>query len=241
MKVIGFANKYYTLWEVNINVIEYENYKTEIYNNIYIKNISIDKDKAFAKYPTVVFDENLHGRTNDFIYNKTIWKNIDTFRFGALCDTKIEDCTDFIYLETYYNNIAWDDHHEYIKDFLISSGYVFRNGELLSPRYIKRQHDIADNQKYVRDCIDNHKSISFIATTNVNDNGDIYDKDAAITYVFQKVSLQSYNGYQYYLPMLNDKAKRIKNKTIEITDYMVEETEYNELIIHIKNFKINKN
>ena len=43
MKVIGFANKYYTLWDVVIETVTHENYKDEIHHNSYIKNISFDE------------------------------------------------------------------------------------------------------------------------------------------------------------------------------------------------------
>lgn len=241
MKVIGFANKYYTLWEVNVTVTEYENYSSKTYHNTYIKNISIDKNKVIEKYPTISFDENLKGKTHDFDYKNVEWKNIDTFRFGNLEGTKIELSTDFQYIALYYSALNDGDHRDYVLNYLLSAGgYVLRNNELLSPAFIAREQEIVNKQKEIRMLIDNHKSILFKSQTNVNDHCEIYDGTAAITYVFQKVSLQSYNGYQYYLPVLNGVAKRIKNKVVEITDYMVEETEYNQLIIHIKNFKINK-
>ena len=242
MKVIGFANKYYTLWDVVIETITHENYKDEIHHNSYIKNISFDKNTAFTKYPTAYFDANLCGKNNDFIYGKIIWTNIDTFRYGTLSGTKIEDCTDFKYLEAYYNDLAWDEHRDFVQNFLISKGYVLNDdGDLLSPIYIERQKEIIDNQKDIMNCINNKKSISFIPIRNLNDNGEYINIEDAITYIFTDIAKQNYNGFQYYLPVLNGKAKLIKNKCIEITKYTFTRNEYNELTIHALEFNIKNN
>jgi uncharacterized protein (DUF3820 family) len=57
-KVIGFANKYYTLWEVEIddNIIIYT----------YIKNLSFNLEDAKIKAGTDKFEESLRGRSKTF-------------------------------------------------------------------------------------------------------------------------------------------------------------------------------
>ncbi len=78
-KVIGFANKYYTLWEV---VIENDYI---IYG--YLKNLSYDFDEAKLKAGTDKFDENLRGKSKTFtkiIYNngsEQLFENTSILKF----------------------------------------------------------------------------------------------------------------------------------------------------------------
>ena len=61
---IGFARKYYTVW--NYSVSERTDargikYRTEHY--VFLRNASMNKEKALAKYPDAEYCENLRGRT----------------------------------------------------------------------------------------------------------------------------------------------------------------------------------
>ena len=51
-------------------------------------------------------------------------------------------------------------------------------------------------------------------TRNLNDHG-VIDIDG-ISYYFNDYVMRDYNGYGYGLPTLNGKAKRVKNKLIEV-------------------------
>ena len=67
MEAIGFANKYYTLWQIDtytrtIRVGQNE----EVTRYAYIKNISFDRETAFAKYPNAKFIEDLRGKTQSW-------------------------------------------------------------------------------------------------------------------------------------------------------------------------------
>lgn len=79
------------------------------------------------------------------------------------------------------------------------------------------------------------KPISLNINTNPNFNGLI--REGKITYKFEKVKECEYQGHKYFLPMLNNSGKRVKGKTIVITDYEFLE---NEKRILIKNFTIEK-
>ncbi len=80
MKVIGFAGKYYTLWEVTSSTTDFCNGKHCIIKSYtYLQNISFDKEKVFAMYPNIEIDEELRGRTKSFKSYKEYWDNIDTF------------------------------------------------------------------------------------------------------------------------------------------------------------------
>ena len=66
MKVIGFANKFYTLWNVTSKVVESKYSKDTLVTNTYIKNISMDIDKVKELYPDVEIDESLRGHSCTF-------------------------------------------------------------------------------------------------------------------------------------------------------------------------------
>ena len=77
MKVIGFAGKYYTLWEVTSSTTDFCNGKHCIIKSYtYLQNISFDKEKVFAMYPNIEIDEELRGRTKSFkSYKETVIQN----------------------------------------------------------------------------------------------------------------------------------------------------------------------
>lgn len=78
-KVIGFANKYYTLWEVDIddNIIVYT----------YIRNLSFDLEDAKRKAGTDKFEETLRGRSKTF--TKIKYDNGSTQEFEDSTMSKI--------------------------------------------------------------------------------------------------------------------------------------------------------
>ena len=48
-----------------------------------------------------------------------------------------------------------------------------------------------------------------------------------------------YNGYVYRLPVIKDKAKRIKGKTITINEYTSENKD-GSVMVYVKNFSLAK-
>jgi hypothetical protein len=76
------------------------------------------------------------------------------------------------------------------------------------------------------------------ATHNPNDHG--FYRDGDILYKFENVRFYYYNGIEYFLPVLNGQAKRIKNKKLAIDNYNVSRDDKGNVIIEIINFKIVK-
>jgi len=242
MKAIGFANKFYTLWEVTKDTVYYNNGRhEEITKCNYIKNISFDKETAMKAYPGVEFDESLKGHTRSWESVKIIWDNVNTFRFGKYSGMKIDDVYNNSYLEWYWNNI-YGDHRDYVSSVLESRGYEIRKFNsgteyIVSPEFVEAEkiHNAKVNE-FVKK-LEANKPLDVITEYNPNDEGEIVDDYA--TYKFAEVKENYYRGFTYYLPVLNGKAKRIKNKNLIIKKYtyMVEN---NNITVNILDFEVKK-
>lgn len=251
MLVIGFANKYYTLWDV-IEHIENNGYSKYVwYTYSFIKNISMDKEKTFNSYPNINFDETLKGKTITFITEKKeVWDNVDTFRYGRYKGKKITEINDIKYIEWYYNNIWDEEHKKYIIGILIDNGYSFDIVKWVDSDNIEHESKCLIDPKtkieldksnirfnVLKNSVKNNEIIEIKFLKNLDSNGNYYDNN--IIYHFNNYDLKTYNGYDYALPILNNKSKRIKNKTIKITNYTYVEID-NNLEINIENFEIIK-
>ena len=243
---IGFSNKYYTLWQIEEETRPLGNGCNYVVTHYYyIKNISFDKDKALAKYPNASLDENLRGKTASWSSRpKEVWTNVDVFRFGKYKFEKIEENTDTDYLTWYWEQI-YDDHKDYVLGILKNRGYVLRTNEfgysyLMSPEMLKKEELTNNFKKQMINKFNNHENIQLHIECNPDFDGEININD--ITYKFEEVKENYYQGFEYYLPVLNGKAKRIKNKDITITNYEVIYLDNNNesILVVIKDFIVNK-
>ena len=248
MKVIGFANKFYTLWEVSEETQDLGNgHKYVITHFYYIKNISFDKETAFTKYPGLDFDENLRGKTQSWETKKEVWDNVDIFRFGKYKGEKITG-SDTSYLEWYWNQV-YGEHKDYVSKILEENGYEVRkycyeseNGTttseyLMNPESLKEEARRKEelNKKIAE--LNTSKELELFIESNPDWEGNYRDGD--IIYHFQEVKENYYRGFDYYLPVVNGKSKRVKNKKIVIKKY--EWKVENEILkIEILDFEIAK-
>ena len=245
---IGFANKYYTLWQISEETKPLGNGRSYVITHYtYVKNISFDKETALAKYPGATLNENLRGMTSSWDSKpKEVWDNVDTFRFGKYAYTKIADNTDINYLEWYWNQID-GDHKEYVGKILKANGYEIRswkstynnseNFYLVSPEELKTERKNNEALNEIETKLNNGETIEFISEYNPDSEGDCRIGD--VIYHFNEVKENWYNGFDYYLPVVNGKQKRIKNKKLTITKYTYSRTK-NVITINIEEFIINK-
>ena len=246
---IGFANKYYTLWNITEEskpLGNGHNYIVTHYN--YIKNISFDKETALAKYPEAILDENLRGKTISWESTKEVWDNVDVFRFGKYKYQNIKETNDLNYTAWYWDQVD-GDHKIFISGFLKKNGYEIRSwiseldGQKVAHQYLMSPEDLEkekENNKIVNSLeekLNNGEIIEFTPEYNPDMEGDIRIGD--IIYHFNEVKENWYNGFDYYLPVVNGKQKRIKNKKLTITKYTYSRTE-NVITINIEEFSINK-
>lgn len=248
---IGFANKFYTLWQISEETRPLGNGCSYLVTHYYyIKNISFDKETALAKYPNAILDENLRGKTASWESKKEVWNNVDTFRFGKYAYTKIAECSDTNYIAWYWNQV-YTEHKEYVEEVLKNRGYEIRvniyenyqgqkvaNQYLMSPEDLENERKNNEKMNMILEKCKNNEMFEFVPEYNLDEEGDYRDED--IIFHFDNIKEMYYQGYSYYLPLdAKGKAKRFKNKNVKITKYTYE-TDNNVITINVKEFEIIK-
>lgn len=241
-KAIGFSNKYYTAWEIYSETETTDYGKREITHYQYIKNLSFDFDTAKSKWDGD-FIEGLRGKSHSFDTEKHIY-DPEVFSFGKYYGTLISENKDYDYIHWYYNQICEENptkQMKIIKGILEPLGYVFEKYQCYSPDAWKVIQNYRKEIEETKQRILN-KDIDFIATSNlridIEDETKGYIEENHICYAFENVKELWYNGWNYGLPTINGKAKRIKNKKIIVTDFEIKDLEYREVLV--KSFKIEK-
>lgn len=234
MNVIGFATQFYTLWEKN------EHTKPEIGKFTeyrFIKNVSTDLDKVKALYPDVEIDMGLKGSRSFVVYDKEFVKEPnDCFQFGRYKGQKIEGSCDYDYLVWYYQSVYCETEDalanvEYVKAILEPLGYSFRGRYCYDPETTKY---LAERDKAIAEAMERVKSgdVDFIAEKNLDYEGRITANE--IDYEFESYKVLSYAGYEYGLPTLKGKGKKIKGKKVVVTDFEV----MGDRSVKVKDFRV---
>lgn len=242
MLTIGFTNKFYTLWDVTEERINHGNGRISVITHFnYIKNISFDKEVALSKYPNIPFDDTLKGHTTSWSSTKEIWDNVDTYRFGKYKYSKITDA-DIKYTAWYWDQI-YGDHKDYVTEVLKRNGYEIRKWEsgneyLMSPEALENERLENLRRQEELNILEAHTPLE--VTFEVNPDYEGYCRIENTIYHFQEVKENYYNGFNYYLPMINGKQKRIKNKNLIIKEYTYNVNENGLINVEILSFEIIK-
>ena len=220
--IIGFAGKYYTLWSVISTEIKNEK---EIYTRrtyAYLKNISMSIEKVKSLYPDVKIDKTLNGkRCYTTIEN---YKRIDDpneFKFGKYLGKRIDEVADVEYTSWYSQQIISEENRNACYEFLKLHGYVILEDCIYSPEEYKKI------QSANRDCdelLEKNTKQGYIELTIIeNAHFDFEGRCVLPTnikgvYIVceEGAKIMSYQDWEYYLPIFNGKAKRMKNKTVRI-------------------------
>lgn len=249
--VIIFRNKFYKLYETKESIWEqtedYIKYCTR-YN--FVKNISKDKAKALAKYPEAELNETLgEYRGGSFNTFRVEWLTTKLFRFGKYSKQRIDDTDDINYITWYYGQVD-GEHKEYVGSVLKKWGFEIEthtvkigmkkitNTCLVDTNQIKKNEMLDKLYQLLIEDQKNGTTLYLNATHNPNESG-LY-REGDVLYKFEKVRYHYYNGIEYFLPVLNDQAKRIKNKRLVIDKYNITRDNKGNVIIEIINFKIEK-
>lgn len=244
MKAIGFANKYYTLWEITERN---ENISTKSYVSVkyarFIQNISMNEEVARKLYPSAKVDYDLKGCFNRILERKIVFLENETFRFGKYKGKNIKDTLDVKYVQWYWSVLDDGDHKTFVQNVLEKNGYELYEGEMLAKEEIDKMKEVRCQCEQMMESIINSETLEFVADGNPNDKGEYAIGNGFVTYHFPFVKENMYNGYPWYQVVdVNGKTKSIKNKKVIITDWEVEESDLHfcTMKILVKDFKITK-
>ena len=241
-KIVGFADSYYTLW----NVVVDENYITDAYGNyylssrehkfFYVKNISKSLDKVKEKYPTLSIDDSLRGKKRSFSSQEKIDKPDGYFWFGKYYGHSIDDILekDFQYCLWALDNTnirGLKDHPKILAHFKVQKDVETK--KILDARPIKvGKATLTFKSNGFNAWWSNNGKITWQdseywdAEVNGCDRCHISavsdDSDVEITVVSQGLK-EVYGRFPYIMPMVNGKCRRTKNKTFEVEVYKVDE------------------
>lgn len=218
--IIGFAQKFYTLWSYN-NVV---NYVTDAYGKQhgasvtthyhYIKNISFSLDKVKELYPGIVIDENVRGKVRDFSETKPLEKGLPENYFwngkyrGMLVDEILE--SDFNYCLWYADNGVWGT-AQYIQNHEIYRSHfqAIRDAEnaAIANASTLQAGDVVD--------------LDFVSNVYNTEESDMTATVKAAygnvtVYVCGLAFKQVYGRFPYAMPMINGRFQRSKNKTFKV-------------------------
>ena len=231
MQVFSFYTKrqVFTVWDI------YYTYETLDENRRY--KISNYKYLGTVNEQSENIDTIAYNRIRSFKHKDIEFTNNDTFRFGKYEGRKIKDVKDLRYTKWYFKQIEDANHKKFIKDYLYDNWYEFRtssDGEeyAVSPITIKYENQRKIKQNDTLKKAINGKKVLLEITSNPKEDGRIIVD--GVVYYFPKVVSRYYEGYIYYVPVTNGKAKRIKNKIIEANLFELNGQ------VFISNFKVVK-
>lgn len=223
MLTIGFSKKYYTLWDCYTEINTLPNgVKVTKNHNIYLKNISFNREKAEKLYPEAKFDETLKGVSRSF--TRTFKEYPDNvFKYGRYEGKLFKEVTDYDYMKWYFTTTT-EDQQRQLRMILEVHGYYFFtqfDGTLGIMSAEEREEEL----KKGRENFEKKESILETMTLHIDHNVDSegeYLDESGIRLVFEGAREMWYQGWTYYLPVINGKCTRIKNKNIKITDYEID-------------------
>jgi len=222
MLKIGFATKYFTLWDVTTST-EYGQGSTGTYSYertlyTYYQNLSMNEETALSKAKAkgvtdLVVDTELFGRSGKSFEKcapRVYVKYEDTqFSYGRNVGEYFSKCEDVDYLKWYYDDcgnikaaerlVELDDFYSIVDDRLVTQNEL----------------DIIKGIKKIEAGLKKTGKIEVFVERNLDYDGML--QVDGVTYYFKNKKENWYNGYSYYLPTVNGKAKRVKNKTLELS------------------------
>ena len=252
-EALGFTGKFYAVWDLTISedevcpgcIRKFTLYK---YRRKASKYLNVAKNK----YPGLEVDEALNGKTKTFWFKDYIWNTNKVFRFGKHKGERIEDCKETDYIAWYWKNI-YDEHKAYVEGILISRGwfstikeehdeddiFTVKVKHMVSGDTVALETKDVDNMSPELRKIYTASELEVTPTRNITCNGNYLEGNVIYRFLDYKRIPGTYYAPEYYLPLINGKGVRIKNKKVVITNFKVE-MDNNKIIVNILNFKIAK-
>jgi hypothetical protein len=231
MKAIGFAEKFYTLWDIRID----NNHITDVHGNhhlshtttyyTYIKNISMERDKVIELYPNLSIDENLRGKSRDwFVKSEDLAPHI--LKFGKYRGTSVQEVAakDFPYLLWLAENAnhgirtiidelpEYIAHVEKIKAERIAkeNSYVRLDSGVHEVTFTYNPHaiDISESRLPEIDELLAKTPNGYLAQSDINENTRLY--------VIFPIGKHVNSLYPYNMVEIHGKMVKTKNKTFSL-------------------------
>lgn len=233
-QVIGFTEKFYTLWTYEAERVAIGQHNGYIKHNwCYIQNLSFDLEKAKGKFPNAEIDLQQKGNKSfstienyDNTPDEVMW-------FGQFKGGGID-----IIPEKY---ILW------LLDNCDDKARIIRHSKIAQDIIAKREAEAIAEEKRIAEieALPNETEIEVLFEKNLTIVGEYFGDDGENTWkathgayyfdfnglsvclLFEDYRHMEYNGHPYGLPCINGKAKRVKNKTLKlkITDGTIEVSE----------------
>lgn len=251
---IGFATKFFTLWNVQNDFVYSEVNGQYCINGTrttftYCGKLSICKDKAIEKVQAkgiseFFIDENLRGTrtwsTTSKNYCELNQSECSVFQFGKYDDQKISECTDIKYLFWYFSETS----NQFAKQVLLNSGQygIVKNEDGSESLLTIEQCNGIHARESVIETIKKTMTIEFDCVRNLSSNGTLrieIDGKYITSVMFPRFTQMSYNGYSYALPRKenNPASTKIKGRTLKLTLKEINE-EYNPCFFEVLDFEI---
>lgn len=237
---LSFANKYYTLWYVEEDHIvdTTRGYEFDDIRATYIKNVSMNKDTAIAKYPDTPWNTSLQGKSRSFSYHANM-KPIETYSFtmGRYKGMKYADCTDYKYMVWYFNSFP-SDQREDLTSFMPLVNAVTENTDyilyevegntrswytLITPaEYQEIVEERLYNEQIASTFADGYAIVEVLSNWLCEESSGYYSlhTKGKYTFLFDENDTVYYPGNYYSSggnkPAINGKGKNLKGKRVKL-------------------------
>lgn len=230
MITIGFATKFYTLWDVTTETVVVNQNAGAFYcvtKCTYIKNLSKNLEKAKIQAGTDNIDLDLRGQRS-FSYRSETKVDSKYFPYGKLAFTLISESSDTWQLKRLAKDSKYPDNAQQASNRLVELGFINFEGEFLTQDEINailEKREMVANSKKEVEAICKAGVIEFFAEKNfkVVETEEGYEARYSIEVGSSTLYLylpegeykeMSYNGFEYALPIISGKAKKIKGKNV---------------------------
>lgn len=222
---IGFSKKYFTIWDVKetteFQKIDGLNLPYQKISYCYIQNLSMNEAEAkrkaiFKGVENFEIDFDLYGRNASFVTRKELFSKIPSdksffFEFGRLKGQKIQDCNDFDFLFWFFN----ESQNIHAKSRLLENGFEEIGGQVVHAEHAKKikLRDLVVNEIAEKD------EIEVIVLSNLNSENE-FRFESKNEVFFGAWNGESkgfiYQGFEYFLPIIGGRPKRVKNKPVKL-------------------------
>lgn len=240
MLKIGFANKYYTLWNV-YDLDGWTHYE-------YQQNLSFDFNIAVQKAGTKDYDEFLKGESKSFkiakVYEDLGGNTIIDFGkySGSTLDYIVQN--DYSYIEWLIDNCCNTQLRSIIQNLdIVKEKENQKTQETAAWLKSIQEIPVFEIDSKIELTITFDRNLSFFDGLKKAMCRQNLETRLTVDLLFNDSKEFFYNGHSYWLPTINGKAKRIKGKTIKIIGIAkdIDISKYAKLQqIEVQSFKILK-